>query len=63
MNANELDLITLRAGIRSTRINMMKLHKAYRSDPKSIAGQEFERYAKLMEKYQEAHINRTGELY
>ena len=63
MNRTDIDLITLRMTIRSIRNNMSELHKVYRSDNKGIKGQEFERYARLMEKYQSIHIQKTGEIY
>ena len=63
MNAQSIDLIALRMIIRSTRKNITDLHKQHRSDPKSIASQEFGRYIRLMEKYQAWHIQKTGELY
>ena len=57
MNAQTIDLVTLRMIIRSTRKNMTDI----RNDTTQTA--KFERYSKLMEKYQAIHIQKTGGLY
>ena len=57
MNPTTMDLITLRMIICSTRNNMT----AIRRD--TTKRKEFERYAKLMEKYQAWHIQKVGEIY
>jgi hypothetical protein len=57
MNAQSIDLITLRMIIRSTRKNMTDIRRD------TTQTKEFERLAKLMEKYQAWHIQKTGELY
>ncbi len=61
MNAQTIDLITLRMAIRSTRKNLADRRKNRYSG--GIAQKEYERYLKLMEKYQAWHIQKTGELY
>jgi hypothetical protein len=63
MDANQIDLVTLRMEIRSTRRNMADVRIEHRSAPWSIAGKEFERLARLMEKLQTVHIQKTGRIY
>ena len=57
MNAQSIDLITLRMAIRTARRNM----KDVRNDITQI--KEYDRLATLLTKYQAIHIQKTGELY
>jgi hypothetical protein len=54
---NQMDLVTLRMAIRSTRKNLTDIRNDLTQQRK------FERLLKLMEKYQAWHIQKTGKLY
>ncbi len=57
MNAQTIDLVTLRLAIRTARRNM----KEVRNDMTQI--REYDRLATLLTKYQAIHIQKTGEIY
>lgn len=57
MNAQSIDLVTLRISIRSARKNMRDV----RNDTTKI--KEYDRLATLLTKYQAVHIQKTGKLY
>ena len=57
MNAQTIDLVTLRMAIRTARRNM----KVLRNDITQI--NKYDRLATLLTKYQAIHIQKTGEIY